>query len=138
MRCKLLKSINEWMEDVEKSKKPSFGDWMTREFGVEDKDFADIGDIWLANTLLKPDGSDEEIEIKRPTLFTLSRNDDGTVYKLVVQGKPDPSDPRKAAFPHAAESPYHGKEFTLTKDEYEKLIMPVARQGGGPGLGLGI
>lgn len=105
----------------------SFGDWYRKQFNTDDKDFSDIGDIVLAGVILEPQGGSQPVEYREPTLFKLSSNADGSMFKLTDMGKANRYT-GKAAFPHGSVSDNAGSVYLLTKDQYEQLLLFPAQQ----------
>jgi len=132
MRPNLLISFGEWME--------GFDSVMRSKFAMKASTFAEIGD----QTFMKPitlKSGDREMKYPGGSTFSVSVNEDGTVYKLVDKNYPDPDNPDMSAHPaHSNPSPNAGREFTITKEEWEKLIAPSPPQqpGGMPGMGGGL
>ena len=148
-----LPSFDEWMEakdvpEKEESKdKPedepkgmTFDQWLKQNMNMKIQDFADISDIVMANKSLKPIGDDDPIGLKKLTIYKLTKDPDTGTVRLKIKAKSDPNDPEMAEFPYASASPHDGDEFTLSQDEYEKLLkFPPKPAGGVPGApgGLG-
>jgi len=140
-----LRTFGEWMEAKDEPKgksddKPkgmSFNQWLKQYMNMEIGDFADISDIVASNKELKPMGDEKPIQMKKSTIYKVSRNPESNAVTLKVQAKPDPNDPEKAAFPHASASPYHGKKFVLSPEEYEDKFGKFPPEPGGPLGGAG-
>lgn len=100
-----------------------FANWMRQQFNIDLKDMSEVGDIVLANVKMTPDNGNKPIEYKNATKFKVWSNEDGTVFKIQDTSYPDENQPNKADFPSVSQSPYAGKIFTLSRDQYEKLNM---------------
>lgn len=92
----------------------SFGDWAKRHIDADTTDFSELGLTVLANVKLTPDNGGEPVEYIQPTQFQVTSNSDGTVYKLK-----EISNTGK----NYMSRPYSNKTYTLTKSEYEKLLL---------------
>jgi len=119
-----------------------YDSWLKSNLGVDLDDFADIGNIVIANTEFLRKGG-KPVPYAHNAMFKLYKKSDGT-YALKDLNEPDPNDKEKAAFPHAiAPSKYAGKVYYISKDEFEKFVKPrmspemaAGASGGGMG-GLG-
>ena len=153
-----LRTFGEWMEAKAEPKakskaepkdepkdepKPmSFDQWLKQNLNIDIGDMMDVAPPVKANTVWDT-GDDDSIEMKPLTIYKLKRNPDSNAATLTVQGKSDPNDPEKAAFPHASASPYHGKKIVIAPRDYaDKMLkfppQPAGGAPGGPAGGLGL
>lgn len=114
--------------------KEGFSNWLDKQFNFDAGDMSQQGTITLANIKMTPDGGDEPIEYKTLTQFQVWSNPDNTVFKLKdVNGIDKGSD--RASNPYTTVSSNAGRTFTLTKDQYEKLLM-FPKQPQAPAMGV--
>ena len=122
MHRNLLTGFATWME--------GFDSVMRSKFAMKASDFAEIGD----QTFMKPIKLDG-IDYPGGSTFGVSVNKDGSVYKLIDKNFPDPSDRTMSDHPaHSNPSEQAGREFTITKEEWEKLLSPAPAAGGAGGM----
>lgn len=101
----------------------SFGDWLSRNLNVKIDNFSEIGNIILANIKMVPDDGTEPVEYPQTTIFQVAKVDDGKYYKLKDIGYEDKNNKDLAAVPHYIKSPNAGRTYTLSKEQFEKVMM---------------
>jgi hypothetical protein len=120
---------------------PNFDDWLGSNLNMKMRDFAEIGDTWLPSNTFEKDGAEngeKSSRLPNLTAYKVFVNKDGTVYKFVDASVADERDKDSPKEPYGNVTHKRGKEYLLTKDEYQKLaLFPKLPQqpapGGAPG-----
>jgi len=101
-----------------------FSNWMQQQFNIDSNDFKGLGDVVLSNIKLTPDDGDgEPVEYKSPSKFKITSNKDGSIVKLTDTNIQDTQNRNKAEFPNTTKSPEAGRTYTMSRKEYEKLLL---------------